>query len=74
MYPNHPGSSNDQGSGTICVDEQDDIVMKVEIHSRLKGENIDYTRALTKIDFAEPDPSIMQIPPDVKMVNTSATK
>lgn len=59
IYPLHISN----GEGTLCVDAQDDVLVREEFHTDMNGLHQDYLKQLTSIDFASPvDPSKMVIP------------
>jgi hypothetical protein len=61
LYPVHMRT---KGSGTVCVDMEDDIMGKLEIHSdSAAGVHEDYVMELTSIDLTSPvDSSTMKVP------------
>jgi hypothetical protein len=59
IYPLHVSN----GQGTLCVDAQDDILVREDFHTDLNGLHQDYIKELTSIDFEAPvDSSKMAIP------------
>lgn len=70
-YPTHgPGG---KVIGTVWVDEQDDIVIKTEIHDSRNGQTVAYSKTLTNVLFRAPDPSSMKIPSGFEIVQASGT-
>jgi hypothetical protein len=60
LYPLHVS----QGSGTICVDMDNDILANTEMHTDIAGVRQDYVKQLTWIDLTTPvDETSLQIPP-----------
>lgn len=65
-YPNHSSAdANGPPNGAVWVDEADDLIMKTEIHDRQAGHEVTFTRTITKISFAAPDPDSMKVPADI---------
>ncbi len=73
-YPNRPMNSRSTGSGVVCVNEQDDIVMKTQVHDSINNSTVDYTRTITNISFVEPDPDAMKLPAGLQMAKASVHK
>lgn len=62
LYPLHMTGMS--GNGTICVNMDDDILARVEVHSDSgSGTQQDYVKELTWIDMTSPvDPSGLKVP------------
>lgn len=70
-YPSHVGN-DPRSSGTVWVDDRDDVLMKNEIHDFFKGHEIVQTREITTISFVEPDPESMKIPEGIQIDSAPA--
>lgn len=66
-YPSHSGSPTGPVKGAVWVDEQDDIVMKTEMHDQVNGKEVHVTRTITNISLAEPDVEDMKVPTDIQV-------
>lgn len=59
VYPLHMNN----GNGTVCVDQQDDILGRIEVHTDSGGVRQDYVKELTWIDLNSPvDSSKLRVP------------
>jgi hypothetical protein len=71
VYPIHMAS----GHGTVCVDMEDDILGRIEVHMDSDGVRQDYVTELTWIDLISPvDSSWLKVPPGFTTLVPSAAK